>query len=64
MKPGPSAPSQVREACVIKPFHFAWCGGRGFSLVEVLVVIAIMAVVAGMIVATAAKIVAVIHQWK
>jgi prepilin-type N-terminal cleavage/methylation domain-containing protein len=36
----------------------------GFSLVEILVVIAIMAIVASMILATAVKVLAVVHQWK
>lgn len=41
-----------------------WRLRRGISLVELLVVIAIMSVVAGMVVATAAKVLAVINQWK
>ena len=36
---------------------------HGLSLVEILVVIAIMAVVASMILATAVKVLAVVHQW-
>jgi Tfp pilus assembly protein FimT len=36
----------------------------GISLAELLVVIAIMTVVAGMIVATASKVLAVVNQWK
>ena len=41
-----------------------WRVRCGVSLVELLVVMAIMAVVAGMVVATASKVLAVINQWR
>jgi Tfp pilus assembly protein FimT len=47
-----------------RPFRAARHLRCGISLVELLVVIAIMMVVAGMIVATASKVLTVVHQWK